>query len=138
MTRSTRTTIGGPADCALALAIFAVASLAVTSACATTPAGPPPFDPIGSYTYTAYMDGQPIPGTMNITEGETGYEGSIRNDMFPPISITSVVVDGQAGTIEAVGPGGPVIIEFLATEGSIEGTWVMGEQGGNFTATKMN
>ncbi len=117
--------------------LTAIATAAITGACATTPSGPPPFDPIGSYTYTAYSEGQPLPGTMTITEGETGYEGTIHSDVFPPISITSVVVEGQAGTIEAAGPTGPVVIEFLATEGTIEGTWVMGEQGGNFTATKI-
>lgn len=118
--------------------LTACAAVVLTAACATTPAGPPPFDPIGSYTYTAYMEGQPLPGTMTITEGENGYEGTIRSDMFPPIAITSVVVEGQTGTIEAAGPTGPIIIEFVATEVMIEGTWVMGEQSGDFSATRIS
>ncbi len=47
-----------------------------------------------------------------------------------------MLVEGQAGTIEATGPSGPLIVEFTATEGSIQGMWTMGEQGGDFTATK--
>lgn len=118
--------------------LTALAAITATAACATTPAGPPPFDPVGSYTYTALMEGQPLPGTMTITEGEDGYEGTIRSDMFPPIAITAVVVEGQTGMIEAAGPNGPIVIEFVATEAMIEGTWVMGEQGGNFSAARIS
>ncbi len=117
--------------------LTAIAAAAFTAGCATTPAGPPPFDPIGSYTYTAYMEGQPLPGTMTIVQGEDGYEGTIQSDVFPPISITSVVVEGQTGLIEAAGPAGPIVIEFVATEAMIEGTWVMGEEGGGFSAIKI-
>ncbi len=118
--------------------LTALAAATAAAACATTPAGPPPFDPIGSYSYTAVMEGQPLPGTMTITEGENGYEGTIRSDMFPPIAITSVVVEGQTGMIEAAGPAGPIVIEFVATEAMIEGTWAMGEEGGSFTATRIS
>lgn len=118
--------------------LTAIAAAAFTAACATVPAGPPPFDPIGNYTYTAHMEGQPLPGTMTIAQGEDGYEGTIRSDVFPPISITSVVVEGQTGVIEAAGPAGLIVIEFVATEAMIEGTWAMGEEGGGFTATRIN
>lgn len=118
--------------------LTAIAAAAFTAACATVPAGPPPFDPIGSYTYTAHMEGQPLPGTMTIAQGEDGYEGTIRSDVFPPISITSVVVEGQTGVIEAAGPAGLIVIEFVATEAMIEGTWAMGEEGGGFSATRIN
>ena len=116
--------------------VVAIVAVATATACATAPAGPPPFDPVGSYEYTAYLEGQPLPGTMTITEGEAGYEGTILSDAFPPIPVTSVVVEGQAVTIEAAGPGGLVVLTFTVTEGSIQGTWTMGEQGGDFTATK--
>lgn len=116
--------------------LIAIATMAAVAACATGPSGPPPFNPVGSYTYTADVDGQPLPGTMTIMQGESGYEGTILSDVFPAISITSVVVEGQAGTIEAAGPEGPLVIEFVAIQGTMEGTWAMGEQGGAFTATK--
>lgn len=120
----------------IACAALSLAALAAVSACATTPAGPPPFDPVGSYEYTAYLEGQPLSGTMTIGEVEEGYEGTILSAAFPPIPITSVAVEGQAGTIEAAGPGGPLLIEFTVTADVIQGMWTMGAQSGDFTGTK--
>ena len=112
--------------------------LAATSltACASGPSGPPPFDPAGNYEYTADVDGQAVPGSLTIEESEDGYTGLIYSDMFPPIAINSVQVVEQAVTIEASGPNGPLLIEFVAAEGVLLGTWAMGEQGGTFTANK--
>ena len=126
MTRATR----------FACATVSLAGLIAASACATTPAGPPPFDPAGSYEYTAYLEGQPLSGTMTIEEVEEGYEGTVLSAAFPPIPITSVTVEGQAGTIEAVGPGGPLFVEFTVVDGVMQGMWTMGEQSGQFTATR--
>ncbi len=112
--------------------------LAATSltACATGPSGPPPFDPVGTYAYTADVDGQAVPGSMTIEQGEDGFTGLIHSDMFPPIPISSVTVMDQVVTIEAAGPNGPLLIEFLAADGVLDGTWAMGEQGGTFSATR--
>ena len=104
--------------------------------CATGPSGPPPFDPAGSYQYTADVDGQAVPGSMTIEEAEDGFTGLIHSDMFPPIPINSVTVVDQTVTIEASGPNGPLLIEFLVADGVLDGTWAMGEQGGTFSATR--
>ena len=90
MTKSARTRTPAIAKAALALA-----ALATALACATTPAGPPPFDPVGSFEYTAYVEGQPLSGTMTIEEVADGYEGTILSAAFPPIPITSVTVAGS-------------------------------------------
>ena len=111
------------------------AILILVSACATY-SGPPPYDPAGTYQYTADVDGQTVPGSLTIEEGEDGYTGLIHSDMFPPIPISSVDVVDQAVTIQAAGPNGPLIIEFVVTDAALEGTWAMGEQGGTFSATK--
>ncbi|MCY4398177.1 MAG: hypothetical protein OXE96_02380 [Gemmatimonadetes bacterium] len=115
--------------------ILAAASL---TACASGPSGPPPFDPVGSYSYTADVDGQVVPGSMTVEVAEAGYTGLIHSDMFPPIPINSVTVLDQMVTIEASGPSGPLLIEFVAVEGVLQGTWAMGEQGGTITASKSN
>ena len=112
-----------------------LASVAV-AACATAPPGPPPFDPAGSYQYAADVNGQTFPGTMNITEGDDGYTGSIASDMFPTISITSVEVMDQTITIVAAGPDGTLTIRGTVSGEAIEGTWAMGDGGGSFTATR--
>ena len=113
--------------------LFAAAALA---ACATAPAGPPPFDPVGTYNYAADVDGQNFPGTMSIEMGEGGYTGSVMSDAFPPLPIQSVEVDGQTVTILVSGPEGPLTIVGTVIENVIEGTWEMGEGSGSFTATK--
>ena len=108
----------------------------ILTACASGPSGPPPFDPVGSYQYTADVDGQAVPGSLTIEEAEDGYTGLIHSDMFPPIPINSVTVVEQVVTIEAAGPNGPLLIEFLVADGVLDGTWAMGEQGGTFSATR--
>ena len=119
-----------------ALPTLIAAAMAIS--CATGPSGPPPFDPVGTYSYSAEVDGQIIPGSMTIEAAEDGYTGQIRSDFFPTIPVNAVTVVDQAVTIEASGPDGPLLIEFVAVEGALDGTWAMGEQGGTFTATKMN
>jgi len=92
----------------------------------------------GGIRYSAEVDGQIIPGSMTIEAAGDGYTGQIRSDFFPTIPISAVTVVDQAVTIEASGPDGPLLIEFVAVERTLDGTWAMGEQGGTFTATKMN
>lgn len=116
----------------------ALIAAALAAACASGPSGPPPFDPVGTYSYTAMVDGQNLPGSMTIEAADDGYAGRIMSDFFPTIPITAVTVVDQAVTIEATGPDGPLVIEFVAVEGALGGTWAMGEQGGAFSATKGN
>ena len=113
--------------------LLAAAALA---ACATAPAGPPPFDPVGIYTCAADVNGQILPGMMTINRGDDGYTGLFTSDVLPPIAILSVVVDGQTVTIEAAGPEGQLLITGTVSGNTIEGTWAMGEGTGSFTATK--
>lgn len=117
---------------------LALIAAAVAASCATGPSGPPPFDPVGTYSYSAEVDGEIVPGSMTIEAAEDGYTGQILSDFFPPIPINAVTVLDQAVTIEASGPNGPLVIEFMAVEGTLGGTWAMGEQGGTFSATKAN
>ncbi len=117
---------------------LALIAATLAASCATGPSGPPPFDPVGTYSYSAEVDGQIIPGSMTIEVAGDGYTGQIRSDFFPTIPINAVTVVDQAVTIEASGPDGPLLIEFAAVEGALGGTWAMGEQGGTFSATKTN
>ena len=119
---------------------FPTVILAATTlaACASGPSGPPPFDPVGTYEFTAVANGQSITGTMTIEEGEDGYTGVIRNVTMPlpPAPITSVQVIDQLLTIQAAGPEGPLLIELAITDTGLEGTWAMGDGSGGFTAIK--
>lgn len=117
---------------------LALIAATLAASCATGPSGPPPFDPVGNYSYSAEVDGQIIPGSMTIEAAGDGYTGQIISDFFPTIPINAVTVVEQAVTIEATGPDGPLLIEFAAAEGTLGGTWAMGEQSGTFSATKAN
>ncbi len=121
---------------------FPTVILAATTlaACASGPSGPPPFDPVGTYEFTAVANGQSIMGTMTIEEGEDGYTGILRAETvpMPPAPITSVQVVDQLVTIQADGPEGPLLIELAITDTGLEGTWAMGEGSGGFTAAKSN
>lgn len=108
------------------------------AACASRPSGPPPFDPVGSYQYSAGVEGMTMSGTMTIEGAEGAYSGSLRSEMFPAVPINSVVVVGQAVTIEASGPQGPLTLEFVVTDDALMGTWAMGGMTGSFTGTKTN
>lgn len=106
--------------------------------CASAPQGPPPFDPAGTYDYSASLEGMVIAGTMTIEGAEGAYGGQMLSDAAPPIPINSVVVEGQAITIEASGPQGPLTIQITASGSSVEGTWTMGGMSGSFSGTKTN
>lgn len=106
--------------------------------CASAPQGPPPFDPAGTYDYSASLEGMVIAGTMTIEGADGAYGGQMLSDVAPPIPINSVVVEGQAITIEASGPQGPLTIQITASGASVEGTWTMGGMSGSFSGTKTN
>ena len=117
-------------------ALFALFPV-LAAACASGPSGPPPFDPVGTYSYSAGMDGMTMSGTMAIEGTEGAYSGSLQSEMGA-VPITSVVVMGQAVTIEGSGPQGPLTLEFVVTDGAFMGTWAMGGMGGSFTGSKTN
>ncbi len=117
--------------------ILAATTLA---ACASGPSGPPPYDPAGTFEFTAVVEGQSITGTMTIEADAEGYTGILRaaSVPMPPAPISAVEVVDQTVTIHADGPEGPLIIALTVTETGLEGTWAMGEGTGTFSATRSN
>lgn len=117
-----------------------LAAAALLTACASGPSGPPPYDPVGVYEFTAVAEGQTITGTMTIEAGEDGYTGilSARTVPMPPAPIAAVEVVDQTVTILADGPEGLLTIALTVTETGLEGTWAMGAGTGSFTATRAN
>lgn len=118
--------------------ILLLAGAGASAACASAPSGPPPFNPAGTYSYEASVEGFAVTGTMTIEGTEGSYAGSITNEMMPPVSITSVAVMEQTVTVLAAGPEGGLTIEFVVTGDAIEGSWAMAGLGGSFTGTKIN
>ena len=124
----------------MTIRLLAVTLATTLVACASGPSGPPPYDPVGSYEFTAMVEGQNITGTMTIEADEDGYTGILRaaSVPMPPAPISAVEVVDQTVTIHADGPEGPLIIALTVTETGLEGTWAMGEGTGTFTATRSN
>ena len=120
--------------------LTATLAAATLAACASGPSGPPPFDPVGTYEFTATIDVQTITGTMTIESGEDGYTGILRSVSvpMPPAPIHSVEVVDRTVTIHADGPDGPLVIALAVTEAGLDGTWAMGDEIGAFTATRSN
>lgn len=112
--------------------------LTLAAACASGPSGPPPFDPVGTYDFSADLNGEALTGTMVIEATGEGYTGELATPMLPipPAPINSVQVVDQTVTIEADGPEGLLLIELVVTDTGLEGTWAMGEGSGIFTATR--
>ena len=117
-----------------------LAAMTLLAACASGPSGPPPYDPVGTYEFTAVAEGQTITGTMTIEAEVDGYTGILRavTIPMPPAPIASVEVVDQTVTILADGPEGPLTIALTVTETGLEGTWAMGEVTGTFAATRSN
>jgi len=120
--------------------LTAVLALTLAAACATGPSGPAPFDPVGTYDFTADLAGEALTGTMIIEATGDGYTGELATPMLPipPAPINSVQVVDQTVTIEADGPEGLLVIELVVSDTGLEGTWAMGEGTGIFTATRSN
>lgn len=112
--------------------------LPTLSGCASTPKGPPPFDPAGSYSYQAEAQGQRVGGQMTISGLEGSYSGQITSDMLPPISITSVEVVDNLVTVIAAGPEGELYIQMTMDGAAFTGSWSMGGMGGSFEGRKTN
>ena len=61
--------------------LTAVLTSVLAAACATGPAGPPPFDPVGTYDFAASMDGEDITGIMIIEATENGPPGNAQSEI---------------------------------------------------------
>ena len=113
-----------------------IAWVALSVACASGPSGPPPLDPVGSYSYTANYQGTSITGTMMIDRDDESYGGQITSSLAPPFPVNGVEVMGQAMTIHAVGPEGQLLIEVVMAGTAFEGHFSMGGVSGTLEGTK--
>lgn len=117
-----------------------VLSLVLLAACASAPAdmGPPPLDPVGTYTLTVMIQGSAVNGQMRI-RGEPGsYTGAVYTDFTGELPINSVSVDGNRMFISAGTPDGPVDVEITFDGDTFTGTWVLGADGGALQGRKVN
>lgn len=124
-------------------ALFPTFALVVLAACATTPKpdvqpAPEPlpaqttppgssastgttaaFDPVGTYDFTANMQGQAIRGTMVLTRGPDGRLGGEVNSDQGLVIFTSITLEGRKMTAAGAVQNGPAVsfeVQFTGDE----------------------
>ena len=111
----------------------------LTGACASaqvTPDAPAALDPVGIYDFTTTVDGSVVSGTVTITQGTSGYGGSIATDATETIPVRSVTVDGQKLTVLADSPDGPVTFIINVDGDDFAGTWSYAGMSGSHTGKR--
>jgi type 1 fimbria pilin len=111
----------------------------ITGACASaqvTPEAPAALDPVGVYDFTTTVDGTVVSGTVTITQGTSGYGGSLATDATETIPVRSVAVEGQKLTVLADSPDGPVTFVMTLNGDEFAGTWSYAGMSGAHTGKR--
>ena len=111
----------------------------LTGACASAqvePEAPAALDPVGMYDFTTTVEGTVVAGTITITQGTSGYGGSIATDVTEPIPVRSVAVEGQKLTVLADSPDGPVTFVMTLNGDEFAGTWSYAGMSGAHTGKR--
>jgi hypothetical protein len=118
---------------------WTIALCVLTGACASTPATPPapaPLDPVGVYDFTTDVDGTAVTGTITITNGASGYGGSIGTNVTESMPVRSVAVEGQRVTVRADAPDGPVTFTMDFDGDDFIGTWTYADMSGTHSGRR--
>ena len=124
--------------------LFAVAALAAFSQTALAQADTAKtkevknVDPVGTYYTNLTAQGNPISTTTKIEKKADGtFTGSVTSDVFPPLPVNSVKVDGNKIRLSISTPDGTEAIINMVLEGNeITGDWSMGGDGSKITGKK--
>ena len=98
----------------------------------------PSLNPVGEFEFsTMTPDGTPIRGTISISGTPGAYTGSIdtadHRGIFP---IKAVVVSGQAMTINAEHPEGPLDARLTFVADDFTGSWQLGTETGEMAGKR--
>lgn len=119
--------------------LMTLALALLTGACASAqapPEGPAPLDPIGVYDFTTNVEGTTVSGTITISQGTSGYGGSIATNATETIPVRSVAVERQKLTVLADSPDGPVTFVMTLNGDEFTGTWSYAGMSGAHTGKR--
>lgn len=116
-------------------ALFAAAAL--VAGCATAEPEPRAPELAGVYTFSTMVQGMPVDGQMRITGEPGAYGGSLYSQFTGELVFTSVTQTGNAVTLLAETPDGPVEIQVVMEGQTFTGDWAMGQQGGSIQGQKV-
>ena len=95
------------------------------------------FDPVGSYTFSANLEGQSIGGTMSITRGTDGTLGGEVTSNQGVVRLRSVTLEGRKMTAYGTLESGPEVGFVLNFEGEgFSGTFNVQGTGGTISGTR--
>lgn len=108
------------------------------AAAGVAPAAAQELDPVGTFEFETVVQGQTIGGSMEITQSESGFTGTIWAEGQPEIPIQSVTVDGALMTIFAMIPeAGELIIELEFDGDEFAGSWALGFDGAELSGRRV-
>lgn len=96
------------------------------------------FDPVGNYEFLTTVEGQSVPGTIEIQKNEQGsLTARVSTDMTGPIPITSITIEGMKVTMTGSLPDGQLgfIMEFKDLN-EFSGSWSYAGMGGAFNGKR--
>ncbi len=103
---------------------------AAASAPAPAPAPGPPaaeaLQPVGTYSFSTEFGGNPITGTLVITNTGGTWGGRLTSDAIPEIPVTAVSVEGQTMKVTVETPNGSVVITMTFTGRDYTGSYDLG------------
>ena len=120
---------------------FIATAVALVAACASqppVPPAPPPLEPVGTYTFDSYFEGQPISGKIYITGSEGAYGGEVVPDQGPPpVPILSVTVTGQELTLLADAGGEDLVVTVIFDGDTFTGVWSLAGDSGELSGARI-
>ena len=97
------------------------------------------IDPVGSYEFTTITNNQTVTGKVTISKTETGWSALVEGGQMPPMTTTSVKVEGKDVTVTVpFGDIGEVVVEFTIDGDDVTGRWIFGMESGDITGKRIS
>lgn len=106
------------------------------AACASTPPGPPPFNPVGIFDFETTVNGGPATGSVEVTGQPDAYSGTVRTSVTSDLPIASVAVDGNNMVVTADTPDGVVTLYMAFAGDEFTGRWELSGDGGTLAGRR--
>jgi hypothetical protein len=116
--------------------LLAVLLLLIAAACASTPQGPPPLNPVGVFEFQTTVQGGAVTGTIEVSGQADAYTGVIRTSVTQDIPIAGVAVENNLMVVTGDTPDGVVTIRMLFTGDEFTGRWELAGDGDTLTGRR--
>ena len=117
--------------------VLTVFAAVLITACASAPRAPA-FDPVGTYDFSADVQGTAMAGTLQLRRTDQGLTGSFSTPASGEISLESVTTEGRKLMLKARLPDGEVTMNLdFAADYRFTGDWSLSAgMGGSISGTR--